>query len=494
MKLTKLWLLASSLLVTTNLFAQQGIRYCLHNPIPADTLDLAYYGDKKPLQASSMVVGINLGVWAFDRYLRKADFAYIDWKSMRNNFRRGFVWDNDGMGTNMFMHPYHGSLYFNSARSNGYNFWQSGLFAFAGSAMWELVMENEYPSTNDIIATPIGGMAIGEVSYRVSDLILDDRKTGGNRVGKEVAAFLISPMRGLTRLLTGDAWHKRTTSGKQLGIPELSIELSAGARVLELEDEILDKGTGIATQVRIEYGDRFDSEQCQPYDYFSILANLNLQASQPLLGRLNILGRLASCELIDTHHHYLNLGLYQHFDYYDSDTISSVSSRTPYKFCTPASVGIGGMYHYKGSQTWNFDGYAHINAILLGASLSDYYHVVDRNYNLASGYSIKVGANLVYKKDKLSLSGNYEVYHMFTWKGYPQDIDWKNYNPKTLNAQGDKSTAILHAIGLRADIKLRHKLYLTGALMNYTRHTQYRYHEDVSSCTFEGRVMLTWKI
>lgn len=29
--------------------------------------------------------------------------------------------------------------------------------------MWELFMECEYPSTNDIIATPIGGAALGEV-------------------------------------------------------------------------------------------------------------------------------------------------------------------------------------------------------------------------------------------------------------------------------------------------------------------------------------------
>lgn len=42
-------------------------------------------------------------------------------------------------------------------------------------------MECEYPSTNDIIATPVGGAAIGKVLYRTSDLILDDRSSGGER-------------------------------------------------------------------------------------------------------------------------------------------------------------------------------------------------------------------------------------------------------------------------------------------------------------------------
>lgn len=493
MKLNRLWILASSLLASTMLFAQQATGLFCH-PMQADSIDLAYYGRKHPVRASSLVVGTNLGVWAFNRYILNAPFAHISPSTMLDNLRNGFVWDNDHMSTNMFMHPYHGNLYFNAARSNGYNFWQSGLYALGGSAMWELFMENEYPSINDILATPIGGMAIGEVTYRVSDLILDDRHTGSSRVGKEVAAFLVSPMRGLTRLLTGDAWRKRSTSGRQFSTPELSIKLSAGARILELEEEIFDKGSGIATEIQIEYGNRFEEEPSRPYDYFSILANINLQASQPLLGRINILGRLASTQVIDSRHHYLSLGLYQHFDYYDSDTISSVSSRTPYKFATPASVGVGAIYLYKSNRIWSFDGYAHINAILMGATLSDYYHVDNRNYNLAAGYSSKIGGTLAYKQDKLSLSGSYEVYHMFTWKGYSPTINLSNYTPQTINIQGDKSSAILHAISLRADIKLRPKLYLTSTLTNYTRHTHYKHHPNVNSLTFEGRLMLTWKL
>ena len=77
--------------------------------------------------------------------------------------------------------------------------------------MWELFMECEYPSTNDIIATPVGGMALGEVLYRASDLLLDDRKTGYERVGREVAAFSGSRMRGLPRVLSGDYEQKRRT-------------------------------------------------------------------------------------------------------------------------------------------------------------------------------------------------------------------------------------------------------------------------------------------
>lgn len=474
--------------------AQPAIRYQLAIPKVPDSLDVSHYAEKRGVQAGAIIFGLNMSVWAFDRYIRKADFAYINSRTIKENFKHGFVWDNDGMGTNMFMHPYHGSLYYNAARSNGYNFWQSGLFAFGGSLMWEMLMENEYPSTNDIIATPIGGMALGEVTYRVSDLILDDRKTGAARLGLEFASFLISPMRGLTRIINGDAWKKRSTSGKQFGVPDVSVDISMGIRLLELKDNVFDKGVGFASEFSIEYGDRFDAESKKTYDYFTVKANLNIQASQPVLGQLNIVGRLLGKELLDNKKHYLSLGLYQHFDYYDSDTISSISAKTPYKFCTPASFGAGLIYKSKRLKGWDIDGYAHLNGILLGGALSDFYWVDGRNYNLASGYSAKLGFNFIYKKDKFSVSTTYDVFHMFTWKGYPHDMDWDEFDPKSLNAQGDPSTAILHAVGLRLDIKLRKRLYLTGTYMSYTRNTKYRYFADVFSNTSEGRIMLTYKL
>lgn len=110
--------------------------------------------------------------------MQNGHYARISFSTIKENFKHGFEWDDDHLGTNMFAHPYNGSLFYNAGRSNGFNFWQSELFAIGGSAMWEMFMECEYPSTNDIIATPVGGAAIGEVLYRTSDLVLDDRSKG----------------------------------------------------------------------------------------------------------------------------------------------------------------------------------------------------------------------------------------------------------------------------------------------------------------------------
>lgn len=475
-------------------YPQFSIRKKIMPSKPADSLDISYYSKQKGWKAAGLVVGLNLGVWGFNRYVADEEFAHINIHTIKHNLKSGFVWDNDQMGTNMFLHPYHGNLYFNAARANGYNYWESGSFAFGGSLMWELAMENELPSVNDIIATPIGGLAIGEVLYRTSDLILDDRRRGGNRFGRELASFVIAPTRGISRIISGDAWRVRSTTGKQFGIPNVSLDISSGVRVLELRDNFFDKGAGFTTEINVEYGDRYDSNEEKPYDYFTFRAHLNVHSSQPVLGQFNIIGRLWSTDVIDSKKDYLNFGIYQHFDYYDSDTISSVSQRIPYKFGTPASLGIGFIHKSKRFADWDFNSYIHLNTVLLGASLSDHYLVDKRNYNLGSGFSWKTGINIAYK-DIAGLSWWYEGYRIYTWKGYPEGYDLNKALENDLDVQGDKSNAYLHTSSIKAHIKIKGHIYLTAIGTVYSRSTHYDLseYENVRSTTGEGKLMLTYK-
>ena len=474
------------------LSAQIGCRHSVVPSLAPDSLDLAYYGKKRLGQSAATIMGVNVGVWAFSRYVRKQDYAYISLNTIKENFKHGFVWDNDNLSTNMFFHPYHGNLYFNAARSNGYNYWQSGLFALGGSAMWELFMENEYPSTNDIIATPIGGMALGEAFYRTSDLILDDRAIGRGRVGREIAAFIVSPMRGLTRIISGDAWKHRSTSGRQFGIPDVSVVISVGTRALEFKDELLDRGVGIASEIDMEYGDRFNTEQEKPYDFFSMGVGLNLQKSQPILGQVNLVGRLLNRGLVEKPDRVLNLGLYQHFDFYDSDVISDVSPVVPYKIAIPASVGGGLQFQRQHMGNWDFSASLYGDGILMGAVLSDHYRLADRNYNIASGFGTKSHLTALYKKGKFFASLSHEFYRLFTWDGYEKNIDWVSVDPKTLDAQGDESQSSVHVSELRLDYRLMKRMYLTGSFMHFNRKTNYRYYPDVKSSTTSTRLMLTF--
>ena len=324
-------------------------RFLVREPVLPDSVDVARLKHKAFWRASAETVGFNLGLWAFDRYVQKGHYAYISWETIKENFKHGFEWDNDHLSTNMFAHPYSGSLYYNAGRSNGYNYWQSTLFAIGGSAMWEMFMECEYPSTNDIIATPIGGAVLGEVFYRTSDLLIDDRTWGWERFGREAAVFVLDPMRSFTRIVTGRAWARRSTTGQRFGFPPLCVEFSLGPRMLSLHDARQGTLFGATAELHIEYGDCYSSSKRLPYDYFSMQLELNVMRTQPVLSRIEIIGRLLSKEVIDKKNFNLSIGMFQHFDYFDSDTIDlkeNIESRmfpcnVPYKMGTPASLGAG---------------------------------------------------------------------------------------------------------------------------------------------------------
>ena len=141
------------------------------------------------------VTSSNVFGWAYSRYVMKEEWAEISIKTIKNNFRNRWEWDNDRFGTNFIIHPRAGSDYFNVARSNGYSFWQSYPFALLGSAQWEWFGENTSASKNDLVNTTISGAFLGEILYRISSNILDDRKRGHNRVWREVFAGAVNPTR-----------------------------------------------------------------------------------------------------------------------------------------------------------------------------------------------------------------------------------------------------------------------------------------------------------
>lgn len=483
---------AFMIISTLQIQAQIPIEFHTTWSLPPDSVDVARMTKKHFWRATAEVVGFNLGLWAFDRYVQKGDWAYISFNTIKENFKHGFKWDNDNLGTNTFLHPYNGNLFFNAARSNGFNFWQSGLFALGGSAMWELFMECEYPSTNDIIATPIGGMAIGEVLYRASDAVLDDRLTGGARFEREAAAFILSPMRGINRLITGEAWKVRPTRGRQFGTPNLALRVSLGYRMLEYNGHLSDMHQGAGAQIDLEYGDRFEVKSTKPYDYFTVKAQLQMLKTQPLLTQLEIKGRLLAREIFDNYRSKGSIGLYQHFDFYDSDTIDNLE-KVPFKLGIPASVGAGFMFRDVEHRRWTFDCFAHANGIMLGSILSDHYQTDDRNYNWASGFSLKGGFNLVFGKDKFALSLSHNYFRLFTWKGYRYGTDLRTVNFRLLNVQGDASVASLNMTELRADFKIWKKIFGTVLFTNYMRSSHYRDYPDVKTSSASLNLMVSYK-
>lgn len=488
------------MLVSSDIMAQIPIKHAVRPAVAPDSADVANAQKRHFWRASAEVVGFNVGLWAIDRYIQHGDWSYISFNTIKENFRHGFIWDNDNLGTNTFAHPYNGSIFYNAGRSNGFNYWQSELFAIGGSAMWELFMECEYPSTNDIIATPIGGAVIGEVLYRASDMVLDNRATGGERAGREIAGFIINPMRGINRLVTGQMWRHSSTSGRHFGLPNIFVRASAGLRTIAYAGNYRELHSGVTAQLDIEYGDRFEVKSTKPYDYFTISATVQAMKSQPVLTHMSIKGRLLARELLEKKRTHASIGLYQHFDFFDSDTIDNLNKRgkpdlnpVPYKLGVPASFGAGFMFRDIERHKWVLDAYAHANVILLGSVLSDHYWTDWRNYNWASGFSLKGGINFVWNKDKFSLSLNHEYYRLFTWKGYPKGLDLSTVDFHTLDVMGDKSVASFNATEARLDVQVWRNIYLTAIASYYRRSSHYRDFPDVKSTTADFKLMASYK-
>lgn len=481
--------LVFSLFMVSGLYAQQADSLYVFN----DSSQMK----KHPWLAAIQTAGLNVGVWAFDRYAMNEDFAKISLHSIRDNVMNGFVWDNDKFSTNLFAHPYHGNLYFNAARSNGLTFWESVPYSFAGSLMWEMCAEVEPPAINDFMATSIGGIALGEVTHRLSSLVLDDSKSGSARFFSEFLGTLICPSRGLNRLITGDAWKVKHSYYKYHDYEKLPVKFAAtiGDRYLADNNRLFKGSNSPYVEFDVIYGDPLQETTNQPFDFFSFNSTFNLSGSQPLIGSVNLTAKLLGKYLEPVKGHKMMIGLFQHFDFVDSESVIDGSRNIPFKISEAAAFGPGMIYQFPANNKVIIRQSSYLNAILLGGSLTDHYNVIDRNYNMGSGFSLKSNTFIDFGRYG-NFNLNLQHYRIFTWKGYDREAI-KNMTKDELlhlNAQGDKGNVQLTIINPTMGINLNSRFKASLGLYYYLRNTHYNdlTLSDVSSQTFETRLGLRY--
>ncbi|MCR4958874.1 MAG: DUF3943 domain-containing protein [Prevotella sp.] len=450
------------------------------------------------LRTASMITALNVFVNRFDDWALDEEFPRITWHSIGHNFRHAFVWDNDNFNCNLFAHPYHGNLYFNSARSNGLNFWQSYPCALGGSMMWEFFGEITPPAINDLVATSIGGTCIGEVTYRISDLFYDDREVGFSRFLRELAGTLVSPMKGLKRLLTGEAWRQKSHHYLYHYYSRIPVHysISLGSRYLA-DDRALFRGEhNPYLELAMEYGDAYNNDENKPFDYFRASATFGFSSNQPAVNRLNLLGRLWGTPIADTKKLEADFGIFQHFNFYNSEAVKDGTDLIPYRISEAASVGPGIIYRFPAiEQRMNLEQRILLSGILLGGSLSDYLYIQERDYNMGSGFSAKIQTHMDMKKvGYMNLDANY--FHIFTWKGYDRSewIGKEGFELDYTNAQGDPGNTRMMAFNANFGLYLSKHVAFDLRGSYFWRHAHYRDFPDVDAKTFELRAGLTYKL
>lgn len=257
----------------------------------------------------------NIFGWAYSRYVANEDWARVSIQSWKSNFKKGWEWDNDGFVTNFLIHPRAGSDYFNVARSNGYSFWGSYPFAFFGSAQWEWFGENTRPSKNDLLTTPISGAFLGEILYRISSNILDDRRRGGSRMWREVAAGVINPTRALNRFTQGKLWKQTPFDVNQK--EPLNVTLSFGAHRVNVNNKFGTGSTNAILNLQLDYGDPFEVRSRKPFDVFRLRLEGRYGDDKRIID--NVLGYgLLFGKSITKEDNGMLVGIFQHFDYWSN--------------------------------------------------------------------------------------------------------------------------------------------------------------------------------
>lgn len=367
-----------------------------------DTLQGIKKNEKNYWLPGIEVVGLNLGIWAFNRYITTEGWSAISWESIKNNFKNGFEWDADGYLMNQFWHPYHGANYYSIARANGLEFWESAPYAFGGSLMWEYFMEIEPPSYNDIVNTPVTGILLGEISFRVSELIVDESTTGFERFIREFSATLINPMNGIHRLLRGDMWKVGLGSEKS----QYNLTISSGIHNVFLSKNINNSKTYMTIRGDLEYGNQLDiRNHKKPFDYFKVHSEVNFIKGD------NIVGIFASGVLTDNKLDLFDgtrniIGIYKEVD---------IHINTVYKLSATSVTGqiINTVPLTGGIMMQNYLG---ISAILMGGTNSQYAKEYGKDYNLGPGASGKIGIKISFK-DNADIYANYKRYWIHTLSG-----------------------------------------------------------------------------
>ena len=294
-----------------------------------DTMKYNKYGDlsddnllhnekSSPWMVALGVTLANVSTFLIDRYIFDYEFSRVGFNSIRHNFKTGWEWDKDRFGMNYFFHPFSGSMFFNAARANGYSFFESAPFAVLGSLEWEYFAENTLPSYNDIINTPINGIFLGEIFYRLGSNILDDQTTGADRFFREMAVAIMTPTRFFSRLLQGKL--TRSTPKEVYQKEPVNITLQIGYH--NVNEALWSGKVGIGKlnfNFHFDYGNPFERRSRKPFDYFKLRADFDFGGERKILDNVIGSGILFGSN-VQTGNLEMLAGLFQHMDFFDNKT------------------------------------------------------------------------------------------------------------------------------------------------------------------------------
>lgn len=364
-----------------------ALKLGMEPPLAAETSYLqGAEAKKRPWIAALETFSFNIGLWLFDRYALNKDFSHISWSTMKYNLQHGFVWDDDAYSESFIGHPYQGSQFFNTARSLGLNFWESIPYTTAGYLMWGFFLENDQPSYNDTVITTLGGINLGELEYRLSSQVLDDSATGGARIGREILAFLIDPLRGLNRLIYGDMF--RMNDINQQKRESLQGNLTFSAMLVSDSKTLSHVHFSPGLTFDMVYGlDSSDIVTDHPFDLIFFTGEFRYSGAQSRgYFNLSTYGQWYAKEWDGKSGQHFALGLFQHYDFLNNEAFQTGGTSTTLGFVSVLPLGRGAELRFS----------IQAGGLLLSGTRTDYILVDLRDYDYSWGFTGKVDVWLIH--------------------------------------------------------------------------------------------------
>ena len=139
----------------------------------------------RALLETSFALAFNWGWYRWDSDFNTPDFELRwDWESWR---RKAVTFeavrlDSNRFSTNAGSHTEGGTIIYLIGRGNGLSPAASTALAFGEVVLWEYLAEyQEKPSLNDLLNNPLGGLALGEPFFQLSEFFARGSDNGVNR-------------------------------------------------------------------------------------------------------------------------------------------------------------------------------------------------------------------------------------------------------------------------------------------------------------------------
>ena len=453
---------------TTSLYSSAevsgGLTYRFGGGLWGDGSSL--FGDGAPEQkhfwaAAFELTSIVMVSFSINKWGNKEDFAAVTPSNLSDNFQTGFTYDRDPYYTNQFLHALHGNYYFNVARSNGYDFWESGIFAFIGSFAWECCTEIEPASINDQLNTYVGGMQMGEIAHRLAGALLDNTAHGAERVFRELGGFVLDPAGNFNRFLQGDMTRQGPNPADRLP-SRLRVDSDFGYRHLSGDASSSDQGL---LTVSVLYGNPFEGEIHKPFDTFTL--GLEVASAGAMLSRLEDEGLVRGWDVAgDATSSKHVFGLLMGMDFVDNGLevfgTQSLSAGLLSRF--PLGLGLH-------AETTMEASVFPLAAIKVQEAVDP---ITNRNYDFAPGGGVRLGATLFRSGRQLA-----EVIYRIGWF---RTVD------------GNSSSNTLQSLRAMARLPLGEAYGVGAAYQWYSRDTSFPTAPREFKSQSEWRVFLTRSI